>query len=240
MPGGAFRPKAFDGEVVPFGVTAFREGHDLIGVHVRLISPSGDVSLHRLSPLHDGFDRWATQVALLEQGIWRYRFEAFGDDFATWEHAADLKIAAGVDAPLMREMGALLFERAASEKARPVAERRALETSAASLRDTSLTHVDALSIVRDPAIAGFFRARPLMSLITVGDEHELLVERERAGVGAWYEFFPRSEGSRRLKDGTVKSGTFRTAIKRLPAVGAMGFDVLYLPPIHPIGRVNRK
>ena len=66
------------------------------------------------------------------------------------------------------------------------------------------------------------------------------VERERAGVGAWYEFFPRSEGARLLKDGTVKSGTFRTASRRIPAVAAMGFDVLYLPPIHPIGTVNRK
>ncbi len=94
--------------------------------------------------------------------------------------------------------------------------------------------------MRDPAIASFFRARPLASLMTLGPRHELLVERERAGVGAWYEFFPRSEGARRLKDGTIKSGTFRSATRRLPAVAAMGFDVLYLPPIHPIGRINRK
>ncbi|MET0734604.1 MAG: maltotransferase domain-containing protein [Microbacterium sp.] len=240
VPGGAFRPKAFDGEVVPFGVTAFREGHDLIGVHVRLTAPSGDVSLHRLSALHDGFDRWATQVALLEQGVWRFRFEAFGDDFATWEHNADVKIAAGVDAPLMRESGARLFDRAATEKSRPIAERRVLTASAAALRDESVTHVEALEIVRDPRLAGYFRARPLTSLMTVGPDLELLVERERAGVGAWYEFFPRSEGARRLKDGTIKTGTFRTAMKRLPGVSAMGFDVLYLVPIHPIGTTNRK
>ena len=65
VPWGPYRPKAFAGEVVPFRATAFREGHDLIGVHVRLTSPSGDVSLHRLSALNDGFDRWATSVALL-------------------------------------------------------------------------------------------------------------------------------------------------------------------------------
>jgi starch synthase (maltosyl-transferring) len=59
-------------------------------------------------------------------------------------------------------------------------------------------------------------------------------------VGSWYEFFPRSEGARRLKDGTWKSGTFRTAMKRLDGVAAMGFDVVYLPPIHPIGVTNRK
>ncbi len=240
VPGGGHRAKAFAGEIVPFRVTAFREGHDLIGVHVRLMSPSGSESLHRLTPLLDGYDRWSTLVAPLEEGVWRFRFEAFADDFATWEHAAELKIAAGVDAPLMREMGARLFDRARAERARPAAERRALEGAAIRLRAADVSDGEALAIVRDTAIAAYFAARPLASLMTVGPEHELLVERERAGVGAWYEFFPRSEGARRLKNGTVKSGTFRSAIKRLPAVAAMGFDVLYLPPIHPIGTINRK
>ncbi|MGW9586822.1 maltotransferase domain-containing protein [Microbacterium sp. NPDC055455] len=240
VPWGDYRPKAFVGEVVPFVVTSFREGHDRIGVQLRLFSPSGDESLHRLDPLEDGFDRWRTEVALLEQGVWRFRFESFGDEFATWEHAAALKIAAGVDAALMREIGALLFDRARAEKDRPAAERKALATAAASLRDAGVDDAGALEIVTDATIAGFFRQRPVMSLVTLGDDLELLVERERAGVGAWYEFFPRSEGARRLKDGTVKSGTFRTAAKRLPGVAAMGFEVLYLPPIHPIGTLNRK
>ncbi|GAA2991184.1 starch synthase (maltosyl-transferring) [Microbacterium terrae] len=240
VPWGTHRPKAFATEVVPFGVTAFREGHDLIGVQVRLFSPSGDESLHRLTPLLDGFDRWEAQIALLAEGVWRFRFESFGDDFATWEHAASLKIAAGVDTPLMRRMGAELFDRAIAEKSRPVAQRRALEAAAAALRDDAASDTAALAIVHDPAIAAIFDARPLMSLVSIGPEAELLVERERAGVGAWYEFFPRSEGAKRLRDGTVKSGTFRTAIKRLPGVAGMGFDVLYLPPIHPIGTLNRK
>lgn len=240
VPGALFRPSAFAGEAVPFTVTAFREGHDLIGVHVRLVSPSGDESLHRLTPLGDGFDRWRVDVAPLEEGVWRFRFEAFGDDVATWEHAAELKIEAGVDAPLMREMGARLFDDAAREKDRPAGERKALTAAADALRDDATSDEEALTIVRDPAIADYFRARPVQSLTTTGPQLELLVERERAGVGAWYEFFPRSEGAKRLKDGTIKSGTFRTATKRLPAVAGMGFDVLYLPPIHPIGEVNRK
>ncbi|WP_347344424.1 alpha-1,4-glucan--maltose-1-phosphate maltosyltransferase [Microbacterium sp.] len=239
-PGRLFPPKAFVGEAVPFGVTAFREGHDLIGVHLRLFSPSGAESLHRLTALGDGFDRWSVLVAPLEQGTWTFRFEGFADDFATWEHAADLKIAAGVDVPLMREMGALLFDRARDERSRPNAERSALEAAAATLRDPEVGVEGALAVVRDPEIAAFFAERPLQSLVTIGAAKELLVERERAGVGAWYEFFPRSEGARRFKNGTVKSGTFRTAKKRLPGVAGMGFDVVYLPPIHPIGRVNRK
>ncbi len=235
-----FRPSAFSGEAIPFQITAFREGHDLIGVHVRLTSPSGVASLHRLAPLHDGFDRWLTHIAPLEQGVWTFRFEGFADDFATWEHAADLKIAAGVDTELMRETGALLLLRAAQQKDRGAAQVRALTASAAALRDPAISDEASLDIVRDPEIAAFFRARPLQSLLTVGPDLQLLVERELAGVGAWYEFFPRSEGAKRQKNGVIKSGTFRTAIKRLPAVAQMGFDVLYLPPIHPIGELNRK
>lgn len=240
VPGGRFRPSAYVEEAVPFTVTAFREGHDLIGVHVRLFAPSGDESLHRLRSLHDGLDRWSAHVVPLEQGVWRFRFETFADDFATWQHAAQLKIAAGVDNALMREMGALLFDRAVAEQTRPAGERAALKAAAAALRDTAVSDEASLEIVADPAIAAYFTARPLAGLGSVGDDLELLVERRRAGVGSWYEFFPRSEGARRLKDGTVKSGTFRTAAKRLPGVAGMGFDVVYLPPIHPIGTTNRK
>jgi starch synthase (maltosyl-transferring) len=240
VPGGAFRPSAYVGEAVPFTVTAFREGHDRIGVNVRLFSPSGDESLHRLSPLNDGFDRWSTIVAPLEQGVWRFRFESFADDFATWEHAAEVKIAAGVDSALMREMGAELFDRARGEKKRPGSDKDALYEAARALRDPDVHDDVALSIVRDPAIAALFAARPMMGLVSVGRDAELLVERERAGVGAWYEFFPRSEGATRGEDGSVVSGTFRTAVDRLPGVAGMGFDVLYLPPIHPIGETNRK
>lgn len=240
VPGDGFAPSAFSGEAVPFTVTAFREGHDLIGVHVRLTSPSGDESLHRLTALGDGHDRWSVLIAPIEQGLWSFRFEAFGDDFATWEHAADLKIAAGVDAALMRESGARLFDRAAAETSRPEPDRTALTAAAAVLRDPSATDETALGVVRDPRIAAMFADRPLQSLVTVGETRRLLVERERAGVGAWYEFFPRSEGAERLADGSVRSGTFRTAAKRLPGVAGMGFDVVYLPPIHPIGTTNRK
>ena len=240
VPGDQYRPKAYATEVVPFVVTAFREGHDRIGVHLRLFSPGGDESLHRLTALDDGFDRWQVLVAPLEQGVWTFRFEAFADEYATWHHAASLKIAAGVDAPLMRRIGSNLFERAASERSRPAGERRLLQASAARLLDSDVTDAEALEIVEDASIAASFSTRPVASLVTIGATRELLVERRRAGVGAWYEFFPRSEGAKRLKDGRVKSGTFRTAMKRLPDVAAMGFDVLYLPPVHPIGETHRK
>ena len=237
VPGG-FAPKAVVGEVVPFGVVSFREGHDIIGVHLRLTSPDGNETLHRLTPLLDGTDRWAADVAVDMQGDWSFRFEGFADDFATWAHAAELKVAAGVDVPVMAALGAQLVTRAAAEKDRPAAQRKTLSAVAASLADGDAATTIAVST--DPELAKIFADRPLTSLRSVSASHRLLVERTAAGVGAWYEFFPRSEGARRLKDGSIKSGTFRTAAKRLPAVAAMGFDVIYLVPVHPIGITNRK
>lgn len=237
VPGG-FSPKAFVGEVVPFSVVAFREGHDLIGVQLRLTSPDGEESLHRLSPLLDGTDRWSAEVALDAQGRWTFRFEGFSDDFATWAHAAELKVAAGVDVPVMAALGAELLTRAAAEKDRPLAQRKRLAADSAALLAGDAATTIALST--DAELARVFLERPLTTLRSMSAAHTLLVERTAAGVGAWYEFFPRSEGARRLKDGTIKSGTFRTATKRLPAVAAMGFDVIYLVPIHPIGITNRK
>ncbi|WP_372492637.1 alpha-1,4-glucan--maltose-1-phosphate maltosyltransferase [Microbacterium aurugineum] len=237
VPGG-FPAKAFVGEVVPFHVVSFREGHDIIGVHLRLTSPSGEETLHRLSPRHDGTDTWSADVALDEQGTWHYRFEAFADDFATWAHAAALKVAAGVDIPVMAALGAELLARAAAEKDRPAGQRRRLLTDAESLRsgDGAVT----AALAADPQLTEIFRARPVTAIRSATPEQSLVVDRLAAGVGAWYEFFPRSEGAKRLKDGTVRSGTFRTATKRLPEVAAMGFDVVYLVPIHPIGITNRK
>ncbi|MEN0023811.1 MAG: maltotransferase domain-containing protein, partial [Microbacterium sp.] len=237
VPGG-FAPKAFVGEVVPFGVVAFREGHDLIGVQLRLTSPAGEESLHRLQPLLDGTDRWSAEIALDAQGTWSFRFEAFSDDFATWAHAAELKVTAGVDVPVMAALGADLLTRAAAEKNRPLAQRRLLTALAAELRTGDAART--LELSTDPDLARVFAERPLTTLRSASDVHRLLVERTTAGVGAWYEFFPRSEGAKRLKDGTIKSGNLRTAAKRLPAVADMGFDIIYLVPVHPIGTTNRK
>ncbi|MFS0852207.1 alpha-1,4-glucan--maltose-1-phosphate maltosyltransferase [Microbacterium sp. 179-I 3D4 NHS] len=237
VPGG-FPAKAFVGEVVPFSVVAFREGHDIIGVHVRVTDPQGGETLHRLTPRQNGTDAWGAEIALDVQGRWTYRFEAFSDDFATWAHAAELKVAAGVDVPVMAALGAELLRRAAGEKDRPASERKRLLADAASLDGGS--GETALALSTDPELARIFADRPVTTLRSHTTAQTLVVDRTAAGAAAWYEFFPRSEGARRLKNGTVKSGTFRTAAKRLPGVAAMGFDVIYLVPIHPIGTTNRK
>jgi starch synthase (maltosyl-transferring) len=235
-----WHPKAFEGEVVPFRATVFREGHDLVGALLVATAPSGAVHVRRMRPLGAGSDRWEARVQLSEVGRWHWHVTGFDDEIATWRHDAALKIDAGVDAALMYEIGARLVERAAADRGRTSTARKRLTAFAAALRDAEASEHDRRALIDDDAAFAEFELRPLSRLAGDSPEHELLVERRLAGVGSWYEFFPRSEGAKRLKDGTWKSGTFRTAAKRLDGVAAMGFDVVYLPPIHPIGVTNRK
>ncbi|GAA1443480.1 alpha-1,4-glucan--maltose-1-phosphate maltosyltransferase [Leifsonia poae] len=237
---GLWPATAFSGEVVPFQATAFREGHDLIGVDLLLLDPSGEQTEHRMRPVAPGTDRWEALVQLEAEGLWRYRIQAYADEYATWKHNAELKIPAGVDVELMFTIGHELLVRASTDKRRSTAERRHLSESAKVVGDTNRSTEERITAATDTRIAAILQARPVVSLPTLSATRSVLVERTRAGVGSWYEFFPRSEGANKLPDGSWKSGTFRTAAKRLPEVAAMGFDVVYLPPIHPIGHDFRK
>jgi starch synthase (maltosyl-transferring) len=239
--GGLFAAKAFAGEVVPFEVTAFREGHDLIGVDLLLLDPSGAQTAHRMHPLGpERPDRWGVLALLEHEGEWRFRMQAWADEWATWRAVADKKIPAGVDLAVTFEEGALLAERAAADTRRPNAERRVLGELAQSLREEQKPAQARLAAASEPRITQIFTERPVVSLQTLSVTRRIVVERSRAGLGAWYEFFPRSIGAKRRADGSWQSGTFRTAALRLPEVAAMGFDVVYLPPIHPIGHAFRK
>ena len=232
--------KAFVGEVVPFRATAFREGHDAIGVMLHLTAPDSSTSQHPMTLTVPGTDRYETHVRLDQQGTYTYRVRGYADDFETWAHNAAIKIPAGIDVDLMFLIGTTLLAPAGSDLSRPLAERRLFAAAATTLADPAATLADRLAVVTDPALAAAARVRPLTSLESFSATRSVRVERTRAGVGAWYEFFPRSEGAVRREDGSWQSGTFATAAKRLPGVAAMGFDVLYLPPIHPIGRSFRK
>ena len=185
-----------------------------------------------MRPGAPGTDRWNAEVLLALEGIWTWRVRAFSDDWATWLHNAEIKIPAGQDIELMVLMGAELLARAGG--------RKIVVDAAEAFADPAVAATVKLEIALDPKLSLAIEAKPLASLTTTSESLELRVERPRAGVGSWYEFFPRSEGAKRGKDGTWVSGSFRTAMKRLPAVAAMGFDVLYLPPIHPIGQSGRK
>jgi starch synthase (maltosyl-transferring) len=228
--------KAFVGEVVPFQATVFTEGHDLLGVDLLLSDPNGAQVKHRMHEIAEGTDRWEVQVLLDAPGIWLYSVQAWHDDWATWLHNAEIKIPAGVDVKLMLLMGTQLLARAA--EADP--ENRVLKDAAKAIASKTLAPAARLEVAKDPRVTVEIEKQPIASHTTLSLPLEIRVERTRAGVGNWYEFFPRSEGAKKTKNGTWTSGNFRTAARRLPAVARMGFDVLYLPPIHPIGTSFRK
>ena len=166
------------------------------------------------------------------------------DPVATWQHDAEIKIPAGIDVELMFTEGALLLERARGDAARSApTDRRTIDDAVTAVA----RHRPAPSRSRLAAAVSPERRRrcsprhPLRDLVTIEGPYPFFADRQRALFGAWYEFFPRSEGAYvDQTTGKVVTGTFRTAAKRLDAVAAMGFDVIYLPPIHPIGEVNRK
>ncbi len=223
--------KAFEGEVVPFEATVFREGHGIIGAEVVLVSPAGAETVLPMRLLGPGTDRWRADHQVAELGVHRWRVRAYADDWATWLHAAEIKISAGDEPELIFAMGAELLARVPGKIA---------ADARTALLDAARTPADRLKVATDRRLVAQLHRHPVRSLVTESEELELVVQTRRAAVGSWYEFFPRSEGAQRRPDGTWKSGTFRTAAKRLPGVAAMGFDVLYLPPIHPIGRTFRK
>ncbi len=224
--------KACAGEVVPFAATAFREGHDQLGVELLLVDPEGSQSSHRMLPGEPGTDRWQAKVQLPTSGTWHYRVRAYSDDWASWLHNARIKVPAGQDVELMFRMGIELLGRAGRTKI--------VKDTITIFADTARTAAVRLAAATEPRLVALLESKPIASLHTLSEQLPLRVERGRAGVGSWYEFFPRSEGARRNKDGSWRSGTFRTATERLPAIAAMGFDVVYLPPIHPIGTSFRK
>jgi starch synthase (maltosyl-transferring) len=232
--------KAFAGEVVPFGATAFREGHDAIGVMLHLTAPDGTTTQHPMRLTVPGTDRYETLVRLDVQGSYTYRVRGYSDDFATWVHTAGIKIPAGIDVELTFLIGSTLFAAAGKDLKRPIVQRRLFAAAAKTLANTRLPLETRFAVVTDPALTAAAAVHPLASVDSFSAERTIRVERTRAGVGSWYEFFPRSEGAVAREDGSWQSGTFRTAAARLPGVAAMGFDVLYLPPIHPIGRAFRK
>ena len=233
-------PKAYVGEVVPFGATCFREGHDLIGVALHLRAPDGKSSRIEMTSVAPGTDRWSALAQPDKAGRWSFTIESYSDDYATWHHNAEVKIPLGIDVELMLTIGSQLFARASKEATRTAATRKKLAALAEVLADTSVDPLVRFAQAEGEAVDKLLSGAPISSLETFSAEYPLLVERSLAGSANWYEFFPRSEGAKQNADGTWVSGTFRTAAKRLPAVAKMGFNVLYMPPIHPIGTLNRK
>ena len=246
---GRLPAKAAVGEPFPVSATVFREGHDRLGAEVVLIDPKGKRRPPvRMQPV-PAVDRhtvarhsaWVTPDAV---GSWQFEIHAWSDPVATWQHDAGIKIRAGVDVELMFTEGRLLLERVRKGLGRKKAHKddvAVLDGAIAAAADTERPVPARLAQLESPEVGAVLLAHPLRELVTVDGPYPAFADRQRALYSSWYEFFPRSEGSYHdPSTGSVVSGTFATAAKRLDAVAAMGFDVVYLPPIHPIGEVNRK
>jgi starch synthase (maltosyl-transferring) len=242
--------KAVAGETFQVSATVFRDGHGAVGAAAVLRSPAGERGpLMPMRELAPGTDRYGTDLTVGEvTGLWRFHIEAWSDPIASWHHDAAIKVPRGQDVELMLAEGALLFDRAARNipvkpgAARPALARNSLRDVATRLRDRALAPWDRLAAAETAQVAAILTAWPLRELVTRSRPMPVQVDRERALYGAWYEFFPRSEGVQIDPMGRREpvSGTLRTAARRLDGVAAMGFDVVYLPPVHPIGTTFRK
>ena len=239
--GGTRPAKSVVDEEFEVTATVFREGHDAVNATVVVTDPAGRGHHQAMTRVNAGLEAWAATISADRTGNWSYRVEGWSDPYGSWHHDAVIKVGANVDVELMLEEGARVLDRAVAEVERTAEQRSVLEGAVERLRDTRATAGARLGAGTSSAVRQELLQRPLRDHVSASPEHPWLVERERALYGAWYEFFPRSEGATRDETtGLWTSGTFATAAERLPAVAGMGFDVIYLTPIHPIGRVNRK
>jgi starch synthase (maltosyl-transferring) len=235
--------RAVVGEEISVSATVTRAGHDAVAANIVWRAPDGAPGpFVRMLPGPPGLDEWQAAIVPTEPGMWSFSLEVWADAFGTWQHDVQLKIDAGQGvADLANDLadGARLLLRAARGVSSQ--RRRAVLAAAGSLRDPQR---DLFARV-GPALAGdvteTLSEHPVRESLTRSPRYTVWVDRPRALFSAWYELFPRSEGAQVYGDGRApRHGTFADAGKRLPHIAEMGFDVVYLPPIHPIGRLNRK
>lgn len=216
--------KAVVGEVVPVSALVWREGHDAVGATLQVTSPSGAEYAIAMQPEAYRPDYVHAVFVPDEQGLWRFRVDAWSDVLATWRNAASKKLAAG---------------QTAEEMANDLAHGAALFKAAGKKRLSTLLVDDTVPLADRVNEAVHAEVEPLRELLSHGPICDVYVERRQALVNSWYELFPRSTGGVDAKGNPVH-GTWATTAKALDRVAAMGFDTVYFPPIHPIGEVNRK
>jgi starch synthase (maltosyl-transferring) len=225
---GRFRAKRSVGEKVAVEADVFADGHDAVACVMRYRHQNDpDWTEVQMAPLVN--DRWRAEFVATELGSYRFIIEGWVDPFQTWSRQLAKRIQAGQDVTQDLEIGARIVESAAGRASGPDAGK--LTAYAAQLRKGKAAATAALA---SDLVELMEQHADRSQSVVYGREVELTVEPVRARYGAWYEMFPRSAG----KQG--KHGTFRDVEDWLPYIASMGFDVLYFPPIHPIGRTNRK
>ncbi|HEX2258354.1 MAG TPA: alpha-1,4-glucan--maltose-1-phosphate maltosyltransferase [Actinomycetota bacterium] len=222
---GAYPAKAIAGRPILVAADIFRDGTAVLTAVVRWKKAAGGSSESfpmEALPNH----RWQARVDPSSIGLYEFVIEAWSDHYATWKRDVDVKFEAGQSIEVELEEGARLLEASASL----IEDERAsvLTDAASAMRNQDLTPKERLDHSLGSEVEQLLSTYPPRNDLTRSRPMRIRIERPRAGQGAWYELFPRSYGG---LEGTLK---------RLPAVADMGFDVLYLPPIHPIGVTDRK
>ena len=228
--GGLFAAKAIVGRTVTVSSKVYADGHDKLAVVLRWRAVGSD-SWHSSAMQDLGNDSWQGELVVNEVGRHVYTVEAWIDQFASYRYELEKKYAAGVAIELELEEGRLHLQQAAE---------RSKDTLQRQLRQLH----DELKALDNDAKVALLLQRDTQALMSLADhraflshsrEFPLEVERELAEFASWYELFPRS-----ITDDKARHGTFNDVHSRLPMIRDMGFDVLYFPPIHPIGRAHRK
>jgi starch synthase (maltosyl-transferring) len=232
--GGRFPIKRVAGELVEVSADIFADGHDVLSA--RLLHRRAENERWTEVPMSElGNDRWRASFRVSAQGHHFYTVQAWIDPFLTWRRDLLKRVEAGQESAIDLLVGAEIVDQAAQRAAGAEAEE--LSACAAALRKEAKTELrSAVSRALDERIAALAEKHADRDTgTTYGRELRVVVDREKARFSTWYELFPRSCGPE-----PGRHGTFRDVIARLPYIAGMGFDVLYLPPIHPVGRAYRK
>ena len=207
------------------------DGHAKLAAAAIIRRKDGNASSHRVAMTHVGNDRWRGEAVLLREGLYHFWIEAWLDVYGGYARDLGKKLLAGQNIALDIQEGREFIERAHDHTSGHIQE--ALAKILEGLNSLSGDH-QARLLLADETLAALTSADN-RSFLVKSFSQPVEAERKRAGFASWYEMFPRSQTSDR-----ARHGTFRDVILRLPDIAAMGFDVLYFPPIHPIGVTNRK
>jgi starch synthase (maltosyl-transferring) len=233
--GGRFAAKRAVGDVLTVEADIFGDGHDKIAAAL-LYRTEGDREWHEAPMRFLENDRWRGEVPLVENTRYLYTIIAWRDLFASWRDEVGKKHAAGQPLSLELVEGRKLVEKGIAAGGRgSESDRNGLRALLSAVEDAANDHARLGMLMSEAALELMSRSAPRTDLSRYSKELVVWVDRRRAAFSAWYELFPRSQS-----DDACRHGTFDDVIRRLPYVRDMGFDVLYLPPIHPIGHTNRK
>ena len=246
----------------PFEVTAqvFIEGRTKVGATAVLRNPRGrKMQRAAMTCANPGLDRWTVMLQAGEHsdlkpwdedyaavkrqlGEWTVTIEGWEDTYTSWLHDARIKVQVGDDVENALETGAEMLNRWAhtADAHLSARDRKHLEQAAERMSDKERPASARLAEADNPRIEALHKTHPLRDGISESRPQRFKVERPKSSFAAWYQFFPRSEGAYRAEDGTIVQGNFKTALTGLDRAAEEGFDIVYLPPIFPIGVTNRK